>query len=168
MAHSRAARWSIDDEPAAADVAGRRVCHRERKTCRNHRVDRGSRIFCCVLVAGKAFFLVVDDQARSPGLRHLDHRGSQGHEALVDRRFAEGGLDEIVHGLLEQGRRAEDSFHDGAGRLTGPKAGDTVLPAEKAGGVFDRTGQSLRRQLEVDLEAGLGEERIGGLHRGRL
>ena len=40
----------------------------------NHRIDRGARIFCRVLVAGKAFFLVVEDQVRAMGLRHLNQR----------------------------------------------------------------------------------------------
>ena len=39
---------------------------------RHHRVDRTLRIFGRVLVAGKALFLVVDDQARAVGLGHLD------------------------------------------------------------------------------------------------
>ena len=41
---------------------------------RHRRVDRQFRIFGRVLVAGKALFLVVDDQARPVRLRHLDQR----------------------------------------------------------------------------------------------
>ncbi len=41
---------------------------------RDHRLDRRLRIFGGVLVAGKPLFLVVDDQARSIGRRHLDQR----------------------------------------------------------------------------------------------
>ena len=54
----------VDVPDIAADAAQRR----------HHGVDRGPRIFGRVLVAGKALFLVVEDQARAVGLRHLDQR----------------------------------------------------------------------------------------------
>jgi len=40
----------------------------------NHRLDRCPRIFRGVLVAGEALFLIVEDQARTVRLRHLDQR----------------------------------------------------------------------------------------------
>ena len=40
----------------------------------DHRVDRGSRIVGGVLVAGKALFLVIDDDARAGILRDFDQR----------------------------------------------------------------------------------------------
>ena len=45
--------------------------------CRDHRVDRFRRILRGVLVAGEAFFLVIEDQPRSVRLRHL-HQGDAG------------------------------------------------------------------------------------------
>ena len=54
----------VDIADIAADLPQRR--HR--------RVDRQFRIFGRVLVAGKALFLVVDDQSRPVRLRHLDQR----------------------------------------------------------------------------------------------
>ncbi len=41
---------------------------------RDHRVDRSLRIFGGVLVAGKALFLIVEDQPRAVRLRDLDQR----------------------------------------------------------------------------------------------
>jgi hypothetical protein len=40
----------------------------------NDRIDRCARIFGGVLVTGETFFFVVDDEARTTGLRHLDQR----------------------------------------------------------------------------------------------
>ena len=56
---------------------------------RDHRIDRRLRIFGGVLVAGKALFLVVDDQARAVRLRHLDQR----HAGIVRARQARGPRD---------------------------------------------------------------------------
>ena len=59
---------------------------------RHHGVDRMARIFCRVLVAGKALFLVVDDQARPVRLRHLDQR----HARIVGAGRPQPGQ---IHGL---------------------------------------------------------------------
>ena len=55
---------AVDIGDVASDAAQRR----------HGGVDRASRIFRGVLVAGEALFLVVDDQARTMRLRHLDQR----------------------------------------------------------------------------------------------
>ena len=82
----------VDVAGVASDAAQR--CH--------HRVDRGARIFRGVLVAGKALFLVVDDQARAVRLRHLDQR----HAGIMRAGRAEAGeIDGFAARELCRGRR---------------------------------------------------------------
>ena len=54
---------------------------------RHHGIDRLARIFCRVLVAREALFLVVDDQARAVCLCHLDQR----HAGIVRAGRSEPG-----------------------------------------------------------------------------
>ena len=74
----------------------------------------------------------------------------------------------MIDGIVEDGRGAEDSLDDGPRRLARSEARDAVLLRKAASGVVQRAGQALGRELEFDLESGLGEGRVGRLHRGRL
>jgi hypothetical protein len=70
----------------------------------------------------------------------------------------------VVDGIVHDGRGPEVSLEHHSRSLAGSEAGHARLPTEASDGLIDGLREALGRKLELELEAGLGKRRIGGLH----
>jgi len=109
-----------------------------------------------------------DDRLALFSLGDLDLGRSQRREILLAHRLTERILDEELDRLVQDGGGAENALDDRSGGLARTKARDAVLLRKAPSSRVDRARQAFGRQLELDLEAGLGQGGVGRLHRGRL
>ena len=84
-------------------------------------------------------------------LGDLDLRRRQRLEVLVANGLAEGLLDQLLEGFVQDYRRAEHAFEYRTGRLARPKAGNAGLAREPADRLIDGPREALRRKLELEL-----------------
>ena len=88
-----------------------------------------------------------------------------GRIVLLDERLAIGRLDEVLDGVVEDRARAEHALEDRSRRLARSEARDTRAAREVRHGIADRAVEAVGRDLDTQLDGGVGPGRGGDLHR---
>ena len=99
------------------------------------------------------------------GLDHLHVGVGQGDDVFRDDRVAVGILHEVVDRFVQHDARPEVALEDRPRRLARSESGDPGATREGAHGGVKGSVESIRRDLDLELDGRLGGWRPGDLHR---
>ena len=106
-----------------------------------------------------------DDRLALLRLDDVDVGVGERQDLLLDQRLAVGRLHEVLDGVVEDGARAEGALEDRPRRLPRSEPGDARASREVLDGLADGAIEPLGRNLDLELDGGLGAWRRRDLHR---